>query len=44
VKDIGTADDIVPRADIVVIVGVCFVNAKETELFPSVIIKHIKFE
>jgi hypothetical protein len=42
VKDIGKADDIVPKADIVVIVGVCSVNAKETELFSSVIINHIK--
>jgi len=48
VKDISRADDIAPRADIVgktiVIEGVCSVNDKEMELFPSVIIKNIKFE
>jgi hypothetical protein len=48
VKDIGRANDVVPRAGIVgktvVIEGVCSVNARETELFLSVIIKHIKFE
>lgn len=47
-KDIGRADDIVLRVDIVgksiVIEGACSLNPKETELFPSVTIKYIKFE
>jgi hypothetical protein len=48
VKDINRSDDIVPRTNIIgkamVIEGVCSVSAKEMELSPSVIIKHIKFE